>query len=80
MMNYSIPEDILVVCDDKQSTEVVMCDHKVMCKRYTVDGQSLFSDFYRLSSKCKIGASVFRLATMELAMLESLYNPNVVQQ
>jgi len=77
-MNFSCPDDILIVNEHKQSTEVVLFDKKLLCKKYSMKGRNLFSSFYRQSERIKIANNVFYIANLELSLLESLYSPDVL--
>ncbi len=80
MTNFDIPEEILIVNENKQSTETVMFDKQVLFKVYESDKKSLFSFFNKFTKKTYIGKNVFPIANLELAILESLYNPSVVNK
>ncbi len=79
-MNFSAPDEILLVSESKQSTEILMFEKKLLCKRYTSRKQNLFRSFYWLAQKYKIWPNAFHIATIELAILETLYSPNIVSQ
>jgi hypothetical protein len=53
-MIFSAPDEILLVCEDKQSSEIVMFDKKLLCKKYTAKQVSLFRQFYALAQKFRI--------------------------
>jgi len=78
VMNFSAPDDILIVTENKQSVEALFFDKKILCKKYTSQGSSLFSLFYGYAIPFKIGNNSFRIATLELALLETLYSPDVL--
>ena len=77
-MNFSSPDEINVVTENKQSTEVIMFDKKLLCKKYTIKKENLFKKMYKHTEKMKIGTNSFQVAELELALLESLYSPNIV--
>lgn len=77
--NFSCPEEIVIINEKKQSTEVLFFDKKVLCKKYTARGVSLFKKMIHYTKIFKIATHSFRVATLELAILECLYSPNVLQ-
>lgn len=80
LTNFDIPEEILIVNEQKQSTETVMFDKQVLFKVYESDKKSLYNFFHKLTKKVYIGKNVFPVANIELAILESLYNPSVIHK
>ncbi len=78
--NFDIPEEVLIVNETKQSTETVMFDKQVLFKVYESDKKSLFSFFNKFTKKIYIGKNVFPVANIELSILESLYNPSIVNK
>ncbi len=73
--NYSIPDEITIINEHKNATETVMLDKKTLCKTYNSRHKNLFRVFYKFSKKMKIGKYTLPVAVLELAILESLYNP-----
>ncbi|HRX64206.1 MAG TPA: hypothetical protein P5060_03830 [Candidatus Absconditabacterales bacterium] len=80
LTNFDIPEELLIVNEDKQSTETIMFDKQALFKIYESDSKSLFQIFNKFTNKIYIGKNVFPIASLELAILESLYNPSVVNK
>lgn len=80
LTNFDISEEILIVNETKQSTETVMFDKQILFKTYEVDKKSLFSFFNKFTKKIYIGKNVFPIANIELAILESLYNPSIINK
>lgn len=80
LTNFDIPEEILLVNETKQSTETVMFDKQVLFKIYEADKKSLFSFFNKFTKKTYIWKNVFPIANIELAILESLYNPSIINK
>ncbi len=78
--NFSCPDEIVIISEHKQSTEVLFFDKKVLCKKYTARGSSLFKKMFYYTKSFKIAAHSFRIATLELAILECLYSPNVLSR
>lgn len=72
--NYSIPDDLLIINQHKNTNEVIMMDKQIVCKTYNSKDKNLFPQFYRFSKKLKIGKYTLPVASLELALLESLYN------
>ncbi|HPC34496.1 MAG TPA: hypothetical protein PLP73_02445 [Candidatus Absconditabacterales bacterium] len=78
--NFDIPEELLIINDNKQSLETVMFDKQVSFKTYENNGKSLFNFFKKHTKNTYVGKNVFPIANIELAILESLYNPSVVNK
>lgn len=78
--NYTPTDTIEIVTSDSQGSSVLFLDKKIYTKSYTQDGTSLFKTIYRQTENIKIGTTALRRATLELAILESLYSPDVVTQ
>lgn len=76
LTNYDIPDEILIVNEEKQATETIMFDKQIFFKKYESDWKSLFSFFNKFTKKIYIGKNLFPIANLELAILESLYNPS----
>jgi hypothetical protein len=76
--NFEIPDEILIVTDWKQSTETIMFDKQACFKTYENNDKSLYNFFNKYTKKIYIGKNVFPVANLELAMLESLYNPSII--
>jgi hypothetical protein len=57
-----------------------MFDKQVLFKVYESDKKSLYSFFNKFTKKVYIGKNVFPVANMELAIVESLYNPSVMNK
>ena len=65
----------------KQATEVVMFDKQIVFKTYAKNKtDNLFKFFRKLTKKVNIGKHTFPIAGLELAILESLYNPGMIAQ
>lgn len=80
LTNFDIPEELLIVNETKQSTETVMFEKQILFKTYESDKKSLFSFFNKFIKKIYIGKNVFPIANIELAILESLYNPSIINK
>lgn len=76
--NYSPPETIEITTRDAHGSSVLFLDKKIHTKSYTHDDQPIFSTLYRQTEKIKIGNTALRRASLELALLESLYSPDIV--
>jgi hypothetical protein len=57
-----------------------MFDKQILFKLYSSDEKKLFSTFYKMTRKIYIKNNVFPIANTELAILESLYNPSVINK
>lgn len=73
--SFSVPDELLVVNVYKQSNEIVMLDKQICFKRYGTKKENLFSFFYSFAKKITFQGNSFWIAWLELALLESLYNP-----
>lgn len=78
--NFDIPDEILLINDIKQSTETVIFDKQIMFKTYINKNKNLFNKFKKNTHKIKIGINTFTIANIELALLESLYNPSIISE
>lgn len=77
MSAYDIPEDdILVVNEEKQATEIVLFDRKVVYKVYTHKHSSLYPVFKKFTTTVRLPHGSLPIAWLELALLETLYNPS----
>ncbi len=80
MTNFEIPEELLIVNESKQSTETIMFEKQISFKIYESDNKSLFSFFDKFTKKIYMWKNVFPIANLELSILESLYNPSVINK
>lgn len=55
-----------------------MLDKQICFKKYGTGKENLFSFFYKFSKKITIQKDTFFIAGLELALLESLYNPGLI--
>ncbi len=79
--SFDIPEELSIVNNYKQATEVVMFDKQIVFKTYAKNKtDNLFKSFWKLTKKVTIGKQTFPIAWLELAILESLYNPGMIAQ
>lgn len=78
---YGIPEELSIVTAYKQSTEVLMLDKQIVFRTYSKQNvDNLFKFFRKLTKPVSIGKFSFPIACLELAILESLYNPGMISQ
>jgi hypothetical protein len=77
---YDIPDEVVIVNADKQSTEVIIFDKKVLFKTYISSGVNLFRLYKKHIVKVDVGKMFIPTICMEIALLESLYNPSVVHK
>ena len=78
--SFDIPEEILIINQYKQATEVIMSDKKALFKMYQIEERNLFSFFFKFTNKRYVWKNVFDVAWIELAILESLYNPSTLNE
>jgi predicted transcriptional regulator of viral defense system len=74
LLEYAIPDTILIVTKEKQALETVLQWKTILFKTYTNKKNTLFSTFAKHTSMIKLGKYVLPVANLELAMLETLYN------
>ena len=79
LQNYEIPENIDIINTHKNALEVIMFDRTVAYKRYTHQKVDIFSKIKKHLVTQKIGKFSFPIASIELAVLESLHNPSKIQ-
>ena len=81
LSSFDIPDELSIVNQNKQATEVVMFDKQIVFKTYAKNKtDNLFKFFWKFTKKVTIGKHVFSIAGLELAILESLYNPGMIAQ
>lgn len=81
LASYDVPDDLSIVNQYKQATEVVMFDKQIIFKTYGKNKiDNLFKFFWKLTKKVRVGKHTFPIAGLELAILESLYNPWMITQ
>lgn len=80
MTNFDIPDELLIVNEMKQSTETLMFEKQILFKIYESNKKSLFSVFNKFTRKIYMWKNVFSIANLELSILESLYNPSVINK
>ncbi|HPK27749.1 MAG TPA: hypothetical protein PKX34_00905 [Candidatus Absconditabacterales bacterium] len=80
MTNFDVPEELLIINDNKQALETIMFEKQISFKTYESNGKSLFNFFKKHTKNVYIGKNVFSIANIELAILESLYNPSIVNK
>jgi len=81
LSSFDVPDELSIVNQHKQATEVVMFDKQIVFKTYAKNKtDNLFKFFWKLTKKVTIGKQTFPIAWLELAILESLYNPGMIAQ
>ncbi len=79
LQNYEIPDTIEIINSHKNALEVIMFDKTVAYKTYTHQKVNIFSKVKKYLQTQKIGKFSFPIASIELALLESLHNPSQIQ-
>ncbi len=79
-LNYSIPDEILLVNTKKQGTETILFEKKALLKTYQNKSKNLFSIFFKYTQQISIEKYKFNIAKPELAILETLYNTSPLQK
>lgn len=81
LSSFAIPDELSVINQYKQSTEVIMFDKQIVFKTYAKNKiDNLFKFFWKLVRPIKVWYLTFPTACLELAILESLYNPGMIAQ
>lgn len=80
MSGYDVPDEIMIVNADKQATEVIVFDKKVLFKTYISSGNNLFPLYKKHVAKIDLGRIKVPVICMEIALLETLYNPSIVHK
>ena len=81
LSSFDIPDELSIVNQYKQATEVIMFDKQIVFKTYSKNKtDNLFPFFRKLTKPIKIGKLTFPIAGLELAIVESLYNPWMIAQ
>ncbi len=78
--NYNIPDNILIINDKKDSLEKIAWDKKVIFTTYKAWSKDYIKIVKKFLQKIKIGKYTFPYSNLELAILESLYNPNELEK
>lgn len=73
--SFSVPDELSIITTYKQSNEVIMFDKQICYKKYGTVKDNIFALFYTFTKKISINTDTFVVAWLELALLESLYNP-----
>jgi hypothetical protein len=76
--NFLVSDDIDIINWYKQSKEVILWDKYGNFKSYKSKNKNLFNIFKKLVNKIKIWKYSFQVANLELSILESLYNPDIL--
>jgi hypothetical protein len=76
--NLLVSDDIDIVNWYKQSKEVILWDKYWNFKTYKSKNKTLFNTLKKLVNKSKIWKHTFITANLELSILESLYNPDIL--
>ncbi len=80
MSNYSIPETIDIINPVKQAKETVLKWKEVVFKKYSMKNGDLFKKLKKFIQKVKIWNTSFLVSNLELSILESLYNPDILSE
>ncbi len=78
--NFDIPDEIHIYNKEKSSTEVVLLDKKLIFKVYNQKSKNLWSVFRKHLIKKEIWNRNFKLACLELSLLESLYSISIINK
>ncbi len=79
--SFDVPDELSIVNAYKQSTEILMFDKQIVFRMYSKQkSDNLFKFFLKLTKPITIGKTSYPVAGLELALLESLYNPGMISQ
>lgn len=76
--NFDIPEKIDIINPYKQSKEVVINKKNVYYKQYANKDMKIFKQMKKFCKDILIDKKKFLCAGLELALLESLYSPDIL--
>ncbi len=76
--DFSIPEDTQIINPTKQSKEVILSGKYVNFKKYKNWKENIFKKLKKHTNKTKIWKNIFYYSSIELALLESLYSPDIM--
>lgn len=77
MHNLEIPNELLIITNNKQSHEVVILDKCITTKSYNIQQKPLLKYFKAFTISCNIQWKKIYRANLELALLETLYNCDI---
>ena len=77
---YTIPDEILIVNENKQWIENLILEKKILFKTYSSKKKNLFPLFYKETEKITIEREKINVALPELAILETLFNTSAIQK
>lgn len=77
---YTIPDEILIVNENKQWIENLILEKKILFKTYSSKKKNLFPLFYKETEKITIEREKINVAWPELAILETLFNTSAIQK
>lgn len=80
MSRHDVPDEVMIVNMEKQATEIIMFDKKVLFKTYVSSGKNLFPLYKKHIVKVDVGRVSLPIVCMEIALLETLYNPSIVHK
>lgn len=78
--NFDIPETVDIINPIKQSKEVVLKWKEVVFKKYSIKNWDFFKKLKNFLQKIKIWNVSFLVSNLELSILESLYNPDILSE
>ncbi len=80
MGNYSIPDEVIIINENKQSVEKIMFEKEALIKKYSSKNKSEFNFFKKYCLKDKVEGVAFMYSNIELSILEALYNPSIINR
>lgn len=82
LKSYDVPDELIIVNQNKQSSEVLLYDRQVLFKTYSTarDKDNLFKFFYNYTKTEILQWQKIQVANLELSILESFYNPSMISK
>lgn len=77
----TIPENIIIVNKEKQTSEAIMFDKTINFKKYEIKGKSLLPILIKQTNSISIqNSGKILVANLELSIIESLYNTDITDR
>ncbi len=82
LKSYDVPDELIIVNQNKQSSEVLLYDKQVLFKTYSTarEKDNLFKFFYQYTQSQDLQWQKIQVANLELSILESFYNPSLISR
>lgn len=82
LKSYDVPDELIIVNQNKQSSEILLYDKQVLFKTYSNsrEKENLFKFFYNYTQEVVLQWQKIQIAGLELSILESFYNPSLISK